>query len=155
MEKPHSRGYRTFYVSFNLAMLVLTVLFLGWAVSGKNHLMFLVPGGITVILLIWSMIKIYFKTGVWSFIHRKNEQMDEREMALARKSIQKAYSVFAVMVLSLIVFSLLSISLFEMENFITENTSALWFVVAGLIYFAHSLPAAIIVLQENRLDFKL
>jgi hypothetical protein len=154
MEKQLSKGYRAFCVIFNLGTLVLTVFFLVWAVIGENRLLFLLPGFITLGLLLWSMIKIYFKTGVWSFIHRKSEQMDERELAVARKSLQKAYSIFAVVVLSLIVLLLLTITLFNSGTFITENTAGLWIVLAGLIYLAHSLPAAVIVIQESRLDFK-
>ncbi|MBD3415324.1 MAG: hypothetical protein GF421_12955 [Candidatus Aminicenantes bacterium] len=154
MEKQLSKGYRFFYVVFNLAMLGLTVFSLMWTVIGENRILFLFPGFVALGLLLWSMIKIYFKTGVWSFVHRKSEHMDERELTVARKSLQKAYSIFAVVVLSLIVLSLLSITIFDSGTFIAENTSGLWIVVAGLIYLAHSLPAAVIVLQESRLDFK-
>jgi len=154
MEKQLSKGYRTFYVVFNMAMLGLTVFFLMRVVIGENRILFLFPGLITLGLLLWSMIKIYIKTGVWSFVHRKSEKMDERELAVARKSLQKAYSIFSVVVLSLMVLSLLSLTLFDSGTFITENTSALWIVVAGLIYLAHSLPSAVIVVQESRLDFK-
>jgi len=154
MRKQLSKGYRTFYVVFNLAMLGLTVFFLMWAVIGENQILFILPGILTLGLLLWSTIKIYFRTGVWGFVHRKSEQMDERELAVARKSLQKAYSIFAVVVLSLIVFSLLSVTLFDSAAFIAENTGGMWIMVAALIYLAHSLPAAVIVLQESRLDFK-
>ena len=154
MKNQLSKGYRTFYVVFNLAMLGLTVFFLMWAVIGENRILFLFPGFVTLGLLLWSMIKIYFKTGVWSFVHRKSEHMDERELAVARKSLQKAYTIFTVFVLTLIVLSILGITLFNSGTFISENTSGLWIAVAGLIYLAHSLPAAVVVLQESRLDFR-
>ncbi|MFC1541484.1 hypothetical protein ACFL50_03430 [Candidatus Latescibacterota bacterium] len=153
MNNPTSKFYRFFYVFLNIAMLVCTVVFLGVAVTGDNRVVMFVSGFGALIILIYSTFKIYFKTGVWRFVHSNSEDMDERELALARLALQNAYSVFSVTILFFVVVLSLALSFDSSAQVIMQKSSSLWFVVMGFIYFAHSLPAAIIVLREKYLDF--
>ena len=153
MKNPYSKFYRYFYVFLNMAMLVCTVVFLGIAATMDNLLVMFVPGFGSLIILIYSTFIIYFKTGVWRFVHSNSESMDERELALARMALQKAYTVFSVTVLVFIFVLAIALNYDFSEKLISQKTSALMFIVVGFIYFAHSLPAAFIVLKEQYLDF--
>ena len=153
MKNPSTKFHRFFYVLLNMAMLLSTVVFLNFAIAGDKRLFMLVPGFAALILLIYSAYQIYFKTGVWSFIHSNGEDMDERELALTRMSIQNAYSVFSVTVLVFITALAIALSFEFSAKIVSQNSSALWIIVVGFIYLAHSLPAAFIVLREQYLDF--
>jgi len=154
METPKSRGYRYFYVGLHLAMLFCTILFLIITVFGDNRPIYLIPAGISLAVLIFSGRRIYFKTGAWAFVHRKSEQMDERELLLARKSLQKAYAGFTIVILAFIALLSFGLSFKGSSELIKYNSSALWFLVCGFIYLAHSLPAAFVVLNSEYLDFR-
>jgi len=153
MKNPSTKFYRYSYVFMNMAMLVCTVVFLCIGVTGDNLLFMLVPGIGSLILLIYSTFIIYFKTGVWRFVHSNSEDMDERELALARMALQKAYTVFSVTILVFIFALALALSFDFSAKLISQKSSALQFIVVGFIYFSHSLPAAFIVLKEQYLDF--
>ncbi|MFC1651406.1 hypothetical protein ACFL2X_07525 [Candidatus Latescibacterota bacterium] len=153
MKNPTSKSYRYFFVFLNMAMLVCTVVFIGIGVTEHNLLVILFPGFGTLIILIYSTFKIYFKTGVWRFVHSNSEDMDERELALARMALQKAYTVFSVTILVFITALAIALSFDFSAKLISQKSSALMFIVVGFIYFAHSLPAAFIVLRERYLDF--
>lgn len=153
MKNPSSKFYRFFYVFLNMAMLVCTVVFPCIAVTTKSLLLMLVPGFGSLTILIYSTYIIYLKTGVWKFVHSNSEDMDERELALARMALQRAYSVFTVTILVFIFALALALSFDFSAKLISQKSSALMFIVVGFIYFAHSLPAAFIVLREQYLDF--
>ena len=153
MKNPSSKSYRYFYVILNMAMLVFTVAFISIGVTEHNLLIILFPGFGTLIILIYSTFIIYFKTGVWRFVHSNSEDMDERELALARIALQKAYTVFSVTILVFITALAIALSFNLSAKLISQKSSALIFIAVGFIYFAHSLPAAFVVLREQYLDF--
>jgi hypothetical protein len=153
MRNPSSKSYRYFYVFLNMTMLLSTVVIMSFAVTGDNHLFMLVPGLGTLIILVFSTVKIYLRTGVWKFIHSNSENMDERELALARMAVQKAYAVFTVTILGFVMILSIALSYDATAQIVSKKSSSLWIVLAGFIYFAHSLPAVFIVLREKYLNF--
>lgn len=84
---------------------------------------------IPIIIFLVSFIVTFIKTGLWGFIHKPLNKLDEREIALTSKSLRNAYSIFTVTTLIL----LLSLAI--------TNTPIDVVLVASLILFAHILPA--------------
>ena len=154
METKRSKGYRYFYVVLHIVMLFCTIAFLIITVYGDNHPIFLIPAGISLAVLIFIARRIYSNPGIWAFVHRKSEEMDERELLLARKSLQKAYGVFTIVILLFITLLCFGLSFKGSGELIQGNSSALWILVCGFIYLAHSLPTAFVVLNSEYLDFR-
>ena len=153
MNNPVGTSHRYFYVVFNLAMLTCTVAFLSIAVADERLRFMLVPGLGALALLVFGTVKIYLRTGIWRFIHSDSANMDERELALARTAVQKAYAVFTVTVLVFVMLLSMALSVDSAAKIVAEKSSSLWIIFAGLIYYAHSLPGVFIVLGEKYLDF--
>lgn len=84
-------------------------------------------------IAISSFIYAYIQTGSFKFVHAKSEKMDERETQLVGKALRYSYSFFTIVVLVIIyVYALV------------ENGPIDVVIAAGLLYFAHTLPAAIL-----------
>ena len=154
MGTPRSKRYRYFYVGLHNAMLFCAEVFLIVTVFGNNHLIYLIPAGISLWAMIFSGRNIYFKTGVWSFVHQKSKQMDERELALKHESLQKAYVLFTILILAFITLLSFGLTFKGSGKLIQGNSSSLWFLVMGFIYLAHSLPATFVVLNSEYLDYR-
>jgi uncharacterized membrane protein len=113
----------------------------------------LAPGLGALALLVFGTARIYLKTGLWRFIHADSADMDERQLELSRKAVEKAYAVFTVTVLVFIMMLSIALSVDATAGIVAEHASSLWIILAGLIYYAHSLPGVFIVLEEQYLDF--
>jgi len=92
---------------------------------------------ISIVTLILSFIYSYVQTGLWSFTHKPVDKMDEREIAMASKSLRSGYAIFTVVVLCLLLFLSLT----------NNNISIV--MVASVIVFAHILPASVIVWKKK------
>ena len=87
---------------------------------------------IFIVLLFFSFVMGYVRTGLWAFGHRSLKQLDERELMVISHSLRIAYAIFTVLVLSFLMFVAL-----------TERSISMVSVVSFLI-FAHLLPASIV-----------
>ena len=92
---------------------------------------------IAIILLSITIFFVYLKTGLWGFTHRVLKKLDEREIILTSKSLRIAYTIFSVGILILMTITSLT------------NFSLHMVTIAGLILFAHILPASIIAWNEG------
>ncbi|MBN2790708.1 MAG: hypothetical protein JXR69_11005 [Candidatus Delongbacteria bacterium] len=79
----------------------------------------------------------YIKTKAWGFVHLSVKDLDERELILVRKILRLSYAIFTI--IALLIMLLLSI---------TDMRINIVFTVA-LIYFAHILPASILVIMNG------
>lgn len=92
--------------------------------------------GLEILLVLAAVItfyKAYWKTGLWRLSHKKTEKLDEREMQLISDSLRVSYSVFTIVTL-LIIYAFAVI----------EKGPVDVVIAAGLLYFAHILPSAIL-----------
>ena len=97
--------------------------------------------GLEVLLVLAAVItfyKAYWKTGLWRLSHKKTEKLDEREMQLISDSLRVSYSVFTIVTL-LIIYAFAVI----------EKGPIDVVIAAGLLYFAHILPSAIMGWKGN------
>ena len=93
-----------------------------------------------IVLFAISLYYSYVKTGTWSFVHRSLDKLDERELKIVGKTSNLAYAIFTVVALAIML--VLSV---------TEWSINIVFTVA-LIYFAHILPASILVIKNRKED---
>ena len=93
-----------------------------------------------VTLFIISLYYAYIKTGTWGFVHRSLEKLDERELKIVGKTSSLSYAIFTIVALAI---------MFVLS--VTEWSITIVFTVA-LIYFAHILPASILVIKNRKKD---
>ena len=93
-----------------------------------------------VTLFIISFYFSYFKTGTWRFVHKSLDKLDERELKIVGTTSKLSYAIFTIIALAIMF--ILSI---------TEWRINIIFTVA-LIYFAHILPASILVIKDIKKD---
>ena len=153
MEGRSKLTHKTAWVVVNLSALVLCVLLFSSAIIRRCPYSAGL-GLVALIVLIVSARRLYFKTGVWTFVHRPAEAMDERELSLARMALQTAYVAFTLTALIYVALLSMAMSLKCALATIAAHSSILWIVLVGLIYFAHTLPAAIVVMREKHHDFE-
>ena len=93
-----------------------------------------------ITLFIISLYYAYIKTGTWGFVHRSLDKLDERELKIVGKTSRLSYAIFTIV--ALLIMLVLSV---------TEWRINIIFTVA-LIYFAHILPASILVIKNRKED---
>ncbi|MDA3838520.1 MAG: hypothetical protein PF574_06015 [Candidatus Delongbacteria bacterium] len=89
-----------------------------------------------ITLFIISFYFSYIKTGTWSFVHRSLEKLDERELKIVGKTSKLAYAIFTIIALAIML--VLSVTAWSINIIFT----------VALIYFAHILPASILVITN-------
>ncbi len=149
----YSKLYRYGMVGLNLLCVVLTFFFLILTESLENNTLFAILTGLSLIVLLITYYLMYHKTGVWNFVHRKSEELDERELALSRRSTEWAYQWFTVISLSLFFLIGYSIAVPWLHLDRDVYAAILRSAVASLIYLAHILPGIAVIIREEYLDF--
>lgn len=91
-----------------------------------------------ITLFLISFYFSYMKTGTWGFVHRSLEKLDEREIKIVGKTSKLSYAIFTVV--ALLIMLILSITEWSINIVFT----------AALIYFAHILPASILVVKNRK-----
>ncbi len=93
-----------------------------------------------ITLFIISLYYAYIKTGTWGFVHRSLDKLDERELKIVGKTSRLSYAIFTV--IALLIMMVLSLTDWNINMIFT----------AALIYFAHILPASILVIKNRKED---
>ena len=94
-------------------------------------------------VLLFSLFKAFIITKFWKMVHTSSENLDEREMQVVLNALKYAYGIFAIICLILI------------YAFAIAEKQPLDVVLAGgLLYLAHTLPAAIVGWKEKYLAFQ-
>ena len=94
-------------------------------------------------ILLFSLFKAFIKTKFWKMVHTSSENLDEREMQVVLNALKYAYGIFAIICLILI------------YAFAIAEKQPLDVVLAGgLLYLAHTLPAAIVGWKEKYLTLQ-
>lgn len=143
MEHQPARTYRKSGVILNyLCLFLFVALFYSTEhITGWNSIVIIC----TLLLLVMTVItfiKVYVKSGLWKLIHSKIEKLDDREIYVTHEALRYAYAIISV-VLLIIIFVMALTSM---------GKDALGPVLpASLIYFAHTLPSAVIVWKDKEL----
>jgi hypothetical protein len=121
------------YLSLIAGMLLFyTVKIYHWPIS-----FLFVEIGIFAIFL-FSLFKAFIKTKFWKMVHTSSKNLDEREMHVVLNALRYAYSIFAIICLAIIY-----------AFAIVEYQPIDVLLAGGLLYLAHSLPAAIVGWNEK------
>ena len=91
-------------------------------------------------LLLFSLFKAFIITKFWKMVHTSSKNLDEREMQVVLNALKFAYGIFAIICLILIY-----------AFAIAEKQPIDVLLAGGLLYLAHTLPAAIIGWKEKYL----
>ena len=88
-----------------------------------------------VILAIFliSLNKAFIVTKFWKMVHSSSKNLDEREMQVVLNALRYAYGIFAI--ICLVVIYAFAIAEYQPIDVI---------LAGGLLYLAHTLPAAIV-----------
>ncbi|MCG2759994.1 MAG: hypothetical protein L6407_02105 [Candidatus Delongbacteria bacterium] len=90
-------------------------------------------------IFIISFYFAYYKTKAWIFVHSSLDKLNEKESKIVGNTSKQSYVIFTIVVLLILL--LLSVTEFRINIVFT----------VALIYFAHILPASIIVFK-NRIE---
>ena len=140
MKNQKSRTQNRVWILLNYSSLIAgmllfyTVKIYHWSLS---FLLFEI--GIFAILL-FSLFKAFIITKVWKMVHTSSKNLDEREMQVVLNALRYAYSIFAIICLVIIY-----------AFAISESQPIDVLLAGGLLYLAHTLPAAIVGWNEKNI----
>ena len=138
-QKNQTSRTRTFIV-INYTFLVLTILFF---YVGKNINWPIIISVLEIIFLTITVLSFrtaFIKSGSWRLVHSSKENLDEREMQVVLGAIKKSYVLYTIITL-LIIYGI-ALAGQEYLNVV---------IAAGLLYLAHTLPAAITGWHEKQI----
>ena len=130
------KGKTVLLINFS-SIIILVVVFEILKNSGQNNLL-LVAEAALLAIAITSFIYAFIKTGLFKFTHTNFSKLDEREVKIIGNALRYSYSLFTIAVLVIIYLYA-----------ILENGPIDVVIAAGFLYFAHTLPAAIILWTEK------
>jgi len=137
MKKSKSIQYRRAGVLINLLSLILFCYLFEVSLGYSITTLIIVAKILLLIVLALSFWLTYVRTGIWKQVHLPKHKLDEREVLVIYDALRWSYSIFSIFVLCLIYIFL----------FLGRNIGAV--TAAGLIYFAHIIPASILAWKEK------
>jgi hypothetical protein len=106
--------------------------------AGVWDRLFLILELLPVTIIILSFRTAFGQSKLWELTHSSIEKLDEREVELVYKATTKSYPIFAILCVILIdAFELMGLGSIDVV------------LAAFLLYFAHTLPAAIIAWNQK------
>jgi hypothetical protein len=144
---PKNRRRADVVINFLSAILIVVVFCIGEYGTWNGFLGILI--GLLFLILIFSFIKVYGKTGIWEQARSKADQLDERELSVVHDSYRLAYSIFTIISLLVIFFIVLSVrfSFFTLTH--RGHYSFGLIILFFLNYLLYILPCAIIGWTEQ------
>lgn len=124
-----TKGRAALLINFSSVISLIVVFEIIKNTSQKTFLVILLLALLAI--SISSFINAFIQTGSFKFVHTKFEKLDERETQLVGNALRYSYSFFTIAVLVIIYVYALA-----------ENEPIDVVIAAGLLYFAHTLPAA-------------
>lgn len=88
-----------------------------------------------------SFLAVQMRTGLWTIVHSRVDDLDERQLQVVHTALRRSYSIFSVVCLVL----LLAQGIAGHWGFVLFDVV----LPAALIYFAHSLPSSILAWTER------
>lgn len=101
-------------------------------------------GRVVILTLLTYLLSLYIsqgRTGLWSFVHKKVESLDEREQEQAYEALRQSYAIFSITALIALALMAMTEDSSVMQLFTWLNGRPLF---VGMVLFAHSLPAVVI-----------
>ena len=115
-----------------LLIVFYTGKFTGWPVT------LIVLEAATVLIFLYSFLRGFLHTGYWKLVHTSHHRLDEREVQVVLEAVRYAYGTFTIIAVVLIY-------AFALAQFHPIDVV----LAGGLLYLAHTLPAAIAGCSEK------
>ena len=138
MEQQNFRKQNRYWISLNYLSLIAALVFFytgkyfQWPISSVIFEI----GSLSIFII--SFIRVFIKTKFWKLVHTSYKNLDEREMQVILNALRYAYSIFAI--ICLIIIYAFAIAEYHPIDVL---------LAGGLLYLAHTLPAAIVGWNEN------
>ena len=139
-----SKARRRIGVVVNYLSLFLVLVFFYVAERTNLSAPLIVAGVVALVALAISFIHTYVRTRLWKLVHRRVEDLDERQIQITHESLRYSYGIFSVICLAIILVSELI-----RQWAVTPDGLSLMPVLGALIYLAHTLPASILAWTEK------
>ena len=141
MPREVSKTQRRLLVAVNYLSLAVIVFLVhvgrarGW--DARMVLAGLLP---TLAVLVATFVGVFWRTGLWQLAHASFDKIDERQVQVMYESIRRSYTVFAVLCVVVL-----------FVNAVAEQGHIPILIAAGLLYLAHTLPAAAVAWSEKEM----
>jgi len=89
-----------------------------------------------VLLLTFTLV--FWRTGLWQMAHASFEKLDERQVHVMYESLRHSYVIFTLLCVVLLY-----------ANAVAERGHIPILIAAGILYLAHTLPAAAAAWNEK------
>ena len=127
-----------FLITLNLISLVLMIAFFYLVKFNRWQISFIFAEVVSIALFILSFYLGFIKTKFWKIVHTKSKNLDEREMQVVLNALRYAYGIFVI--ISLVIIYAFAVAEYKPIDVV---------LAGGLLYFAHTLPAAIVGWNER------
>ena len=136
MKSPKKSRRSSVILNYLSIILILIIFYLVKLLGiSKIYLLFEI---IPMVVLIMSFKSAFLNTNFWKMTHTSSKKLDERELQVVYKATTFSYTIFTILCLIIIyTFHLTGIGSIDVV------------LAAALLYFAHTLPAAIIAFTEK------
>jgi len=136
MNSPKKSRRSSVILNYLSIILILIIFYLVKLLGiSKIYLLFEI---IPIVILIITFKSAFLNTNFWKMTHTSSKKLDERELQVVYKATTFSYTIFTVACLVIIYsFNLTGIGSIDVV------------LAASLLYFAHTLPAAIIAFTQK------
>ena len=135
-----ARTNRRIGVIVNYLCLILLLAVYYTVVCIGLNLMLIVCAVTLLVIIIFSFIIVYVKSGLWRLTHAKMDKLDEREVYTTGESLRCSYAIFSVICLAIL-----------LAEAVLEKGIVNVLLVAELIYLAHTMPSSVIAWKHKEL----
>ena len=127
-----------FLITLNLISLVLMIAFFYLVKFNRWQISFIFAEVVSIVFFVLSFYLGFIKTKFWKIVHTKSKNLDEREMQVVLNALRYAYGIFVI--ISLVIIYAFAVAEYKPIDVV---------LAGGLLYFAHTLPAAIVGWNER------
>ena len=139
-----SKAKRRIGVIINYLSILLLLVLIYVADNSGLTTPIIIIGAAALVAVVISFIFVFAKTHLWSLVHRKVDELDERQVQITHESLRYSYGAFSVICLLIILVS----ELIRQWSSSAEHLS-LMPILGALIYLAHTLPASVLAWTEK------
>ncbi len=133
----HKHKRRAIVILNYLSIILILIIFYLIKLLGINKI-YLLFELLPMVVLIMSFKSAFLNTNFWKMTHTSSKNLDERELQVVYKATTFSYTIFTIACLIIIyTFNLIGLGSIDVV------------LAVCLLYFAHTLPAAIISFTEK------
>jgi len=133
----HKNKRRAIVILNYLSIILILIIFYLIKLLGINKTYLLIEI-IPIVVFIITFKYAFLSTNLWKMTHASFKKLDEREVQVVYKATSISYSLFVIITL-VIIYTFIFIGMGNIDVLLA----------AGLLYIAHTLPAAIIAWNEK------